>query len=103
MPVTHGGKAEAAGHCTDRAPACEPPSKADNKTMAAFFGDSNGVARSKVAFAWSGNFRRFVDRYDGSLVICPAFSRIACFMIVLRSCAIPSSVGAESRHRLLRR
>ena len=35
-------------------------------------------------FAWLGNFRRLVVRYDRSLTIYHAFFRIACFMIVLR-------------------
>ncbi|MGD0697819.1 MAG: IS5 family transposase [Terriglobia bacterium] len=35
-------------------------------------------------FAWFGNFRRLVVRYDRSLTIYQAFFHIACFMIVLR-------------------
>lgn len=35
-------------------------------------------------FAWLGNFRRLVVRYDRSLRIYQAFFHIACFMIVLR-------------------
>src|SRR3984893_7681563 len=35
-------------------------------------------------FAWLGNFRRLVVRYDRSDVIYEAFFHIACFMIVLR-------------------
>ena len=35
-------------------------------------------------FAWLGNFRRLVVRYDRSLTIYRAFFHIACFMIVLR-------------------
>ena len=35
-------------------------------------------------FAWLGNFRRLVVRYDRSLKIYQAFFHIACFMIVLR-------------------
>jgi len=35
-------------------------------------------------FAWLGNFRRLVVRYDRSLKIYHAFFHIACFMIVLR-------------------
>jgi transposase len=35
-------------------------------------------------FAWLGNFRRLVVRYDRSLSIYRAFFHIACFMIVLR-------------------
>jgi transposase len=35
-------------------------------------------------FAWFGNFRRLVVRYDRSLIIYQAFFHIACFMIVLR-------------------
>lgn len=35
-------------------------------------------------FAWLGNFRRFVVRYDRSLSIYRAFFHIACFMIILR-------------------
>jgi transposase len=35
-------------------------------------------------FAWLGNFRRLVVRYDRSLEIYRAFFHIACFMIVLR-------------------
>jgi transposase len=35
-------------------------------------------------FAWLGNFRRLVVRYDHSLSIYRAFFHIACFMIVLR-------------------
>ena len=35
-------------------------------------------------FAWLGNFRRLVVRYDRSLTIYHAFFHIACFMIVLR-------------------
>jgi transposase len=35
-------------------------------------------------FAWLGNFRRLVLRYDRSLTIYRAFFHIACFMIVLR-------------------
>jgi transposase len=35
-------------------------------------------------FAWLGNFRRLVVRYDRSLIIYQAFFHIACFMIVLR-------------------
>jgi transposase len=36
------------------------------------------------AFAWLGNFRRRVVRYDRSLQIYWAFFHIDCFMIVLR-------------------
>jgi len=35
-------------------------------------------------FAWLGNFRHLVVRYDRSLTIYRAFFHIACFMIVLR-------------------
>jgi transposase len=35
-------------------------------------------------FAWLGNFRHLVIRYDRSLTIYRAFFHIACFMIVLR-------------------
>ena len=35
-------------------------------------------------FAWLGNFRRLVVRYDRSLTIYQALFHIACFMIVLR-------------------
>lgn len=35
-------------------------------------------------FAWLGNYRRLVVRYDRSLTIYRAFFHIACFMIVLR-------------------
>jgi transposase len=35
-------------------------------------------------FAWLGNFRRLVVRYDRSLQIYRAFFHIACFMTVLR-------------------
>ena len=35
-------------------------------------------------FAWLGNFRHLVVRYDRSLTIYGAFFHIACFMIVLR-------------------
>ena len=35
-------------------------------------------------FAWLGNFRRLVVRYDRSLTVYRAFFHIACFMIVLR-------------------
>ena len=35
-------------------------------------------------FAWLGNFRRLVVRYDRSLTIYHAFFHIACLMIVLR-------------------
>jgi len=35
-------------------------------------------------FAWLGNFRRLVVRYDRSLQIYRTFFHIACFMIVLR-------------------
>jgi transposase len=35
-------------------------------------------------FAWLGNFRRLVVRYDRALSIYRAFFHIACFMIVLR-------------------
>jgi transposase len=35
-------------------------------------------------FAWLGNFRRLVVRYDRSLSIYQAFFHIACFVIVLR-------------------
>ena len=35
-------------------------------------------------FAWLGDFRRLVARYDRSLTIYRAFYHIACFMIVLR-------------------
>jgi transposase len=35
-------------------------------------------------FAWLGNFRRLVVRYDRSLTIYRAFFHIACFMITLR-------------------
>ena len=35
-------------------------------------------------FAWLGNFRRLVVRYDRSITIYEAFFHIACFMIVLR-------------------
>jgi transposase len=36
------------------------------------------------AFAWLGNSRRLVVRYDRSITIYEAFFHIACFMIVLR-------------------
>lgn len=35
-------------------------------------------------FAWLGNFRRLVVRWDRSLTIYGAFFHLACFMIVLR-------------------
>lgn len=35
-------------------------------------------------FAWLGNFRRLVVRYDRSIIIYEAFFHIACFMIALR-------------------
>ena len=35
-------------------------------------------------FAWLGNFRRLVVRYDRSLTVYRGFFHIACFMIVLR-------------------
>ena len=35
-------------------------------------------------FAWLGNFRRLVVRYDRSLTIYRGFFHIACFMITLR-------------------
>ncbi|MGA7063839.1 MAG: IS5 family transposase [Candidatus Acidiferrales bacterium] len=35
-------------------------------------------------FAWLGNFRRLVVRYDRSITIYEAFFHIACFMITLR-------------------
>jgi len=35
-------------------------------------------------FAWLGNFRRRVVRYDRSLTVYQGFFHIACFMIVLR-------------------
>ena len=35
-------------------------------------------------FAWIGNYRRRVVRWDRSLTIYNAFFHIACFMIVLR-------------------
>jgi transposase len=35
-------------------------------------------------FAWLGNFRRLVVRYDRSLTVYQGFFHIACFMIVLR-------------------
>jgi transposase len=35
-------------------------------------------------FAWLGNYRRLVVRYDHSLTIYQGFFHIACFMIVLR-------------------
>jgi transposase len=35
-------------------------------------------------FAWLGNFRRLVVRYDRSLTVYQAFFHTACFMIVLR-------------------
>jgi transposase len=35
-------------------------------------------------YAWLGNFRRLVVRYDRSLTIYRAFFHIACLMIVLR-------------------
>jgi transposase len=35
-------------------------------------------------FAWLGNFRRLVVRWDRSLTIYGAFFHIACFMIVMR-------------------
>jgi transposase len=35
-------------------------------------------------FAWLGNFRRLVMRWDRSLTIYRAFFHIACFMIALR-------------------
>ncbi|PYT46848.1 MAG: DDE transposase, partial [Acidobacteria bacterium] len=35
-------------------------------------------------FAWLGNFRHLVVRYDRSLTIYSAFFHIACFIIVLR-------------------
>ena len=38
----------------------------------------------KRTFAWLGNFRRLVVRYDRSLTVYRAFFHIACFMIVLR-------------------
>jgi len=36
-------------------------------------------------FAWLGNFRRLVVRYDRSITIYEAFFHIACFMIALRT------------------
>jgi transposase len=38
-------------------------------------------------FAWLGNFRRLVVRYDRSLTVYRAFFHIACFMIVIRRVA----------------
>jgi transposase len=35
-------------------------------------------------FAWLGNYRRLVVRYDRSITIYEAFFHIACFMITLR-------------------
>ncbi len=35
-------------------------------------------------FAWLGNYRRLVVRYDRSITIYEAFFHIACFMLVLR-------------------
>lgn len=35
-------------------------------------------------FAWLGNYRRLVMRWDRSLTIYQAFFHIACFMIILR-------------------
>jgi transposase len=35
-------------------------------------------------FAWLGNFRRLVVRYDRSITIYEGFFQIACFMIALR-------------------
>lgn len=35
-------------------------------------------------FAWLGNYRRLVVRYDRSLTVYQAFFHIDCFMIVLR-------------------
>lgn len=35
-------------------------------------------------FAWLGNYRRLVVRYDRSLTVYQGFFHIACFMIVLR-------------------
>jgi transposase len=52
--------------------------------------DGRGLRRYKRrwiverTFAWIGNFRRLVVRYDRSLTIYQAFFHIACFMIVLR-------------------
>lgn len=40
--------------------------------------------RVERTFAWLGNFRRWVVRYDRSLKIYRAFFHIAGFMIVLR-------------------
>ena len=42
-------------------------------------------------FAWLGNFRRLVVRYDRLLTIYRAFFHIACFMIVLRRVVHPES------------
>ena len=52
--------------------------------------DGRGLRRYKRrwkverTFAWLGNFRRLVVRYDRSTTIYEAFFHIACFMIVLR-------------------
>jgi transposase len=40
--------------------------------------------RVERTFAWLGNFRRPVVRYDHSLTIYQAFAHIACLIIVLR-------------------
>ncbi len=37
-----------------------------------------------ATFAWLGNFRRLVVRYDRSITIYQTFFHCACFMIVLR-------------------
>ncbi len=52
--------------------------------------DGRALRRSKRrwiverTFAWLGNFRRLVVRYDRSLTVYQGFFHIACFMIVLR-------------------
>ena len=72
----------AAGHFADRAASIEP-----HRTPPQ---DGRILRRYKRrwtverTFAWLGNFRRLVVRYDRSLQIYRAFFHIACFMIVLR-------------------
>ena len=52
--------------------------------------DGRGLRRYKRrwkverTFAWLGNFRRLVVRYDRSITSYEAFFHIACFMITLR-------------------
>ncbi|HEV2500299.1 MAG TPA: hypothetical protein VGY31_12035 [Terriglobia bacterium] len=46
-------------------------------------GNADAVIDERT-FAWFGNFRRLVVRYERSLTIYEGFFYIACFMIVLR-------------------